>query len=165
MKNAFLPEKFVYCFAIVKTKQYSGFSVTYYLKCFIISTCDFNSPKTLWPLFTRVIMHLITLMKRTDQVHKHTYTHTHTHTHTHLRHHPKPTVRCQSINSTAIEKQFVLLKKCFLCVYPTFLFKKNRVSCEKMRSNEISLKNESFCTLHMQELNQDRWKRVRCTII
>lgn len=117
LKNSCL----VYKAILVKTKQYSGFSVTYYLKCFIIITCDFNSPKTLWPLFTREIIHLITLMKRTDQVHKHTYSHTHTHN-TCAWHHPKPTVRCQSINSTAIEKQFVLLKKCFLCVYPTFLF-------------------------------------------
>lgn len=70
----------LFCKAIlVKPKQYSGFSVTYYLKRFIIITCDFNSPKTLWPLFTREIIHLITLMKRTDQAHKHTYSHTRTH--------------------------------------------------------------------------------------
>lgn len=108
----------------------------------------------MWSQFTREIIHPITWVKRTDQVH--TYTHTHI-----LWHHPKPTAMVSAQKYNSYWETNILLKKYFLCVYPTFFFfKKLLISLWKMKSNEVSLKNESFCTLHMQELNQDMWKSV-----
>lgn len=86
---------------------------------------------------------------------------THIHTHTHLVTPPKT-----HSNGVSSEIQQLLGNKYSfeeifpLCLSYFFFFKKLLISLWKMKSNEVSLKNESFCTLHMQELNQDMWKSV-----
>lgn len=107
--------------SVLKTKQIVFRLFSHLLKCFIIIkiTCALSSPKNLWSQFTRGIIHPITWVKRIDQVH--TYTHTYTHI---LWHHPKPTVMVSAQKYNSYWETNILLKKYFLCVYPTFLFLK-----------------------------------------